>query len=203
MSLKNLTIALMVFLAYEILLKLSHVLIPSAFNISFISSITRILSFMVGVVIILFLFLFYKAERSNRKLTIVLKIVLGCIILHFILRLPITREMIGYKAVRLGGELLDFIKVVFLLVLFIFYKKGIPADRELIKQAADFAAIMFSIGIIKSLFSLITFTRYVLSGKETDFSPIFCNTMFIIFLFTQASVIYFLFRYYQFKFKVK
>jgi hypothetical protein len=202
-SLKNLTIALIILLAYEILLKLSHVFIPFAFNISLISSITRIISFMVGVVIILFIFLFYKAERSNRKLAIVLKIVLGCIILHFILRLPMAREMIDHKVVRLVGELVGFVEAIFLFLLMIFYKKGIPANGKAIKRAANFAAIMFSIGIIKSLSSLITFTRYVISGIETDFSPIFYNTMLIIFIFTQASVINFLFRYYQFKFTVK
>jgi hypothetical protein len=111
--------------------------------------------------------------------------------------------MIDHKVVRLVGELVGFIKAIFLFVLLIFYKKGIPAGEKLLKQAADLAAVMFGIGIFKSLSSLVTFTYYILSGIETDFSPIFYHIMFIIFLFTQASVIYFLYHYYQFKFTVK
>ena len=68
MNLKNMTIALIIALLYEILLKLSHILTPSLFNIPIVSGITSVLSFIVGVIIILFVFLFYTEERSNKQL---------------------------------------------------------------------------------------------------------------------------------------
>ncbi len=197
------TIALMISFGYEMLLHLSHLFIPSIFTISSILGITRMLSLIVSIIIILFLFLFYKEEKSNTKLGTVLKIVLGCIVLNFLLRLPGIREMMGVKAVRLTGEIIGFVNAVLLFALLIVYKQGLPAGKQPIKPAADFVTVMFGIGIIKSLSSLITFTRYVIFGTETIFPPAFYNIMFILVLITQASIIYFLYRYYQFKFTKK
>jgi hypothetical protein len=60
MNLKNMTIALIIALVYEILLKLSYILIPSLFHISFASIITSAFFFIVSIVIILFIYFFYK-----------------------------------------------------------------------------------------------------------------------------------------------
>lgn len=199
MNLKNMTIALIIALAYEILLKLSHLLVPSLFNQSPIYSITWVLSFIVGVIIILFMVSFYKEEGPNKKVEIVLKILIGCIVLHFTFRLPITRSMIDYKVVRLVGEIVGFIKAILLFALLIFYKGEIPFGERLIKQAAVFATVVFGIGVIKSLYSLINFAKFVISGVTVSFSPIFYNIMFILFLMTHISIIYFLYRYYQFR----
>ena len=203
MNLKNMTIALMISSGYAILLKLSHLFIPSLFHISSIPGITQMLSLIVGVIIILFLFLFYAEEKSNTKLETVLKILLGCFILNFLLRLPVIQGMIGFKAVRMTREIIGFVNAVLLFALLIIYKQGLPAGRQPIKQAADFVTVMFGIGVIKSLSSLITFTRFVLFGTEAVFPPAFYNIMFILFLFTHASIIYFLYHYYKFKFTEK
>lgn len=203
MNLKNMTIILIIASAYEILLELSHLFIPSLFNISPVSNITSVLSFVVGVIIILFMFSFYREERTNKKVEMVLKILIGCIVLHFILRLPITRNMIDYKVVRLVGEIIGLINAILLFILLIFYKSGIPSAKKSIKQAAVFLTVMFGIGIIKSLYSLITFTRFVISGITVNFSPIFLNMMLILSLITHTSIIYFLYRYYEFKFYAK
>jgi hypothetical protein len=203
MNLKNITIAMMISIGYEIVINLSHLFIPSLFNISSVHGITRMLSLIVGVVIILFLFLFYTEEKANTKLGTVLKIVLGCIVLHLILRLPAIRAIMGFKTIRMTEEVIGFVNAVLLFALLIIYKQGIPAGKKPIKQAADFVTVMLSIGIIKSLSSLITFTRFVLFGTEVVFPPAFLNVMFILFLITHVSIIYFLYRYYQFKFTEK
>ena len=202
MNLKNMIIALIIALLYEILLKLSHILTPSMFNIPIVSGITSVLSFIVGVIIILFVFMFYIEERSNQQLEMVLKILIGCIVLHFILRLPITRNMIDYKLVRLSEQIIGLIQAILYFVLLIFYKREIPSDEKLLKHATVILTIIFGIGIIKSLYSLITFTRFIIAGIEVNFSPIFLNMMFILFLMTHTSIIYFLYRYWQFKSKV-
>ncbi|MEJ2505971.1 MAG: hypothetical protein P8Y81_06890, partial [Ignavibacteriaceae bacterium] len=132
MNLKNMIIALIIALLYEILLKLSYILTPSMFNIPIVSGITSVLSFIVGVIIILFVFMFYIEERSNQQLEMVLKILIGCIVLHFILRLPITRNMIDYKLVRLSGQIIGLIQAILYFVLLIFYKREIPSGEKLI-----------------------------------------------------------------------
>ena len=142
-------------------------------------------------------------EKSNTKLGTVLKILLGCFVLNFLLRLPVIQEMMGFKTVRMTGEIIGFVNAVLLFALMIIYKQGIPTGKKPIKQAADFVTIMFGIGIIKSLSSLITFTRFVLFGTEIVFPPVFYNIIFILFLITHVSIIYFLYRYYQFKFNEK
>ena len=202
-NLKNMTIALIISLAYEMLLKLSHTLIPSLFNISVIPRITSVISFVVGVIIILFLFLFYQEERTNDKVALVLKLLIGCFVLQFILRLPITEKMIDYKMVRLIVALLGFINAILLFVLMIFYKREIPPEENLLNQAAMFITVMFGMNIIKSLYSFISFMRFVFSGITVHYSPIFHYILFVLFLVTHASIIYFLCRYYQFKFTLE
>lgn len=203
MNLKNMTIALIISLVYEILLKLSHRLIPSLFNISVISGIASVLSFAVGIIIVLFLFYFYQEERANEKVALVLKLLIGCFVLHFILRIPITEKMIDFKAVRLIGETFGFIKAILLFVLMIFYKRDISSDEKLMKQATIFVTVMFGIDIIKSLHSFISYARFVISGITVYYSPIFYNILFVLFLIAHLSIIYFLYRYYQFKFTLE
>ncbi len=199
-NLKNMTIALIISLAYEILLKLSHLFIPSLFNISFVSNIISLLSFIVGAIVILFIFLFYKEEEFNKKVKIVLKILIGCIVLIFIFRLPIIRNITDYKIQRLIIEIIGFIKAILLFIILIFYKSEIPYDKQFIKKAAVFLTVMFGIGIIKSLYSLFTFLIFVISGTIVNYPPIFYSIMIIIFLITHISIIFFLHRYYQLKF---
>ncbi|MEJ2049877.1 MAG: hypothetical protein P8Y60_08580, partial [Calditrichota bacterium] len=62
LNLKNMTIALIIALCYEILLKLSRQFIPILFNHAPVINITQVLSFLTGIIIILFLILFYQQE---------------------------------------------------------------------------------------------------------------------------------------------
>ncbi len=196
------TIALIITLAYEILLKLTHIFIPSLFYISPVPGITSMISFISGVIIILFVFLFYKEESSNKKVGLALILIIGCFVPHTILRLPITREIFDFKIIRLLGEIVGFIRAILLFILLIFYRREIPSNEKLLKHATIFITIMFGFGIIKSLFSLISFARFFISGITIDFSPIFFTMIFILFLISHASIIYFLYHYYQFKFQV-
>ena len=120
MNLKNISIALIIALAYEVLLKLGYLLLPSLVDVSTVSGITSILSYIVGVTIILFVFFFYKEERSNTRIAMIVKILMGCIVLQFMFRLPITRAMSDYQVVRLAGEMVGFIRAILLFVLLIF-----------------------------------------------------------------------------------
>jgi len=202
-NLKNMSIALIIALAYEVLLKLGYLLLPSLVDVSTVSGITSILSYIVGVTIILFVFFFYKEERSNTRIKMIVKILMGCIVLQFMFRLPITRAMSDYQVVRLAGEMVGFIRAILLFVLLIFYRRDIPSGEKLIRQAAVFVAVMFGIGVFQSLLSLVAFVRFVISGITVYYSPFFYRIMFALFLMTHVSIIYFLYRYYQFKFTAK
>lgn len=203
MNLKNMAITLIIALAYEVLLKLSYLLLPSSLDVSTVSGITSILSYIVGATIFLFVFFFYKEERSNTRIEMVLKILMGCIVLQFILRLPITRAMSDYQVVRLAGEMVGFIRAMLLFVLLIFYRRDIPSGEKSIRQAAAFVTVMFGIGVFQSLLSLVAFVRFVISGITVYHSPFFYSIMLALFLMTHVSIIYFLYRYYQFKFTAK
>ncbi len=201
MNLKNMTIALIVALGYEMLLKLSHIIKPSLFDTHLVSAVTSLLSFFVFVIIVLFLSLFYKNEQFNNEIAVVLKILIGCFALSFALRLAIIQNLIDYHQVRLLQESVGFIQAILLFIILIFYKSTFPSGERLLSNAALCLTVMFGIGIIKSLFSLIIFLRFVISGIAINLSPIFSGIMVIIFLITHISIIYFLYRYYQFKFK--
>lgn len=200
MNLKNMTMALIIALVYEMLLKLSHIVIPTLFNVRPVSAITSLLSFFIFVIIVLFLLLFYKKERFSQEITVLIKVLIGCFVLSVALRLPIIQNLIDHHQVRLLQEIVGFVQAVLLFIFSIFYKSTIPSGERLMRNAALFITVMFGIGIIKSLYSLIIFSRFVISGISVNFSPIFNGTMVILFLITHGSLIYFLYRYYQFKF---
>jgi hypothetical protein len=198
-SLKNMTVALVIALAYEILFKLSHMLAPSLFNLSIVSLVTSLLSFIVWVTIILFMFLFYKEERSSANVAMAIKMLIACIVLQFVFRSPAASGVMSHQTARLVGEVIGLVKAVVLFALVILYRSTIPIGERSIKQAAVFIAVMFGIGIVKSLSSIIYFARFLISGTTVDYPPAFYSIMFIVFLATHASIIYFLYRYYQFK----
>jgi hypothetical protein len=130
----------------------------------------------------------------------VLRILIGCLVLHFIFRLPGTQKMIGFQVFRLIGEAIGFIQAILLFALVSVYKKTIPYGEDRIRQAAVFVIEMFGIGIAQSLYSFIYYIRYAVSGKMTDSSLTVLIVMLILFVLTHAAMINFLYHYYQFKF---
>jgi hypothetical protein len=199
LNLKNMTIALIIALCYEILLKLSRQFIPILFHNASLTNTTQVLSFLTGIIIILFMILFYQQEGTDKKVKLVLKILIGLLILHFILRLPFTEYLINYRAARLTGEIIGFIQAVFLFLLLIFYQNQISPREKLFKQAAVFLTIMFGITIFRNLFSLIFYTYFIISGISVTFSPLFYQVLFFLFLITRVTIIWFLYGYYQFR----
>lgn len=197
MNLKNFTIALIIALAYEIFLKLIHFLIPSIFDISSVHIITRLLLFVVGVVIIFFICLFYKEEKDNREIKTILQLLIGCIIIQFLFRLPITKGLFGIQIVRYVVDIMDFVKAIFLFILVIFYKKKIPSSHKSMSQATIFLIVIFGVEIIKSLYALIVYTSYLISGITIDYSHTHYHVIFFLFILTHASIIYFLYNYYH------
>jgi hypothetical protein len=195
----NMTIALVIALAYEIVLKLARMTIPSLLDAPPVSGITSVLSLVVGLVIILFLLSFHNEEGSNKNIALVLKIVIGCFVLHFLSRLPMMRNLLGYQALRFVDEIIGFVTAVVLLVLLVLYGRAIPAGERSMKQAAVFLTVMLAIGVLRNAVSLAAYARFVISGATTDFSQPFYTTMVILFFMTHASIIYFLYRYYQLK----
>lgn len=200
MNLRNLTIGLIGALVYEIVLKTGHLLVPSIFTVSFVSGVASMLFFMVSIIIILFMFSFYNEERSNKKVEMVLKILLGCMVLQFILRRLITQKIIDSQVIPLIGEIIGFFAAALFFVLMIFYKRTIPSHEKFLHQATTFVAIMFGIGIIKSFYALIQSTRFFISGMMVEYPSSFYHLMFIVFLLNHASIIYFLYCYYRRKF---
>lgn len=195
MNLKNIKIALIIALIYEILLKFSHILIPSLFNIPFVSIITLALFFVVNIIIILFIYFFYREEKLDNKIELVLKILIGCFIIGFISRLPLLQRMSNNRVIRLFEEIIGFIKAILIFAFFMLYRKRILPSERLLAQATVFTAIMLGIGIIKSLYSLINYVRFIIYGIKIIYSPMFYNIMFILLLFTHLSIINFLYHY--------
>ena len=200
-NLKNVTIALMIALAYEILLKVGHLLFPSLMKGAVISSMTSVLFFIVGVIIILFLFYFYSEERSNKNVGLIMKILVVFFILNFLFRLPPVNKVISPGSIHTAKEIFGFITSILLFLFMLFYTRGIPASEKSLHQAATFVLVMFGIGVIKSLYSLVIYFRFLIAGVTSLFPPLFYNMMFVLFLLTHLSMIYFLYRYYQVKCK--
>ncbi len=199
MNEKNMTLLMIIALSYEIALKLVIVFMPTIVHSQIFAVVTKLLSLFVGIVIILFMFFFYNKEKSNKRIQTVLKILIACIILSFILRLPVTRNIFGYSDALFVGEIVGLIQALLLLVLIILYKKTIPSQEKALKQTAVFVAIMFSVGVIKSGYVLINYSVFITTGVTADASPIWFKISFVLFLLTHISIIYFLCRYYRYQ----
>jgi hypothetical protein len=199
MNLKNVTIALIAALAYEILLKVCIKFIPSFIYSPAISTISSILFYVVSIIILMFFIYFYQEERSDKKIESSIKLLLICFIVHIFLLWPTIRIPIGSEIIRLMQELLNLVKALLLFRLIMIYKKNVLPGDTPFEQAAFFVTIMFGIGIIKSTLSLFDYTRYLIVGEMIDYPPVFYTIIFIVFLLTHLSMINFLYRYCQFK----
>jgi CDP-diglyceride synthetase len=193
------TIALMAALAYEMVLKFLHLISPSLFNVHAVSGVTSLLTFLVGCIIVLFLLSFYNEERSDRNVALILKILLAFFIVAILFRLPIVQNLMGFQTTRLFSEMIGSVVAICLFVLIIFYGKSISAEKNALKQAAVFLTVMLGIGMLKSIFSSVLYVQFVVSGAMTDPFASFYAAMTILFFITHASMIYFLYRYYQVK----
>ena len=200
MNHKKLTIALAIALFYEILFKLSRNFASNIFEIPLLSSITKLLSVAVGLIIILFLYYFYQEEKDGGAIELVLKVILGLFILHFIFRQLLPLRITGFKTLRYIGEILGYVQAILFFILLIFYKSKIPAREKSLVQATFLLTIMFGFAILKSFYSLITFTRFILFGTIIQHPITFYNILFVLFVLTHLSIIYFLYWYYVYKF---
>lgn len=199
MNVKNMTLAMIIALSYEIVLKLIIIILPTVVHSQIFTNITKLLSLIVGIIIILFLFFFYNKEKSNKSIQAVLKILIVCFVLGFLLRLPVTRNTFGYSDALFVGEIVGLIQAILLLLLMILYQKAIPSHKKTLKFAAVFVAVMFGIGVIKSGYFLINYTIFVATGMAADASPMCSKISLIFFLLTHISIIYFLYQYYQYR----
>jgi hypothetical protein len=200
MNLKNMTVALIAVLIYEAVLKLTHVLTPSLHEVASVAYATDALRLVTGLILIIFLYLFYREERAIAGVDRLMKPLLFCIVLSVLLRLPVLRGTLNIMFVRVLSQLIGLVISVLLFLLVLAYRSSVPAGREPLRQAATLVVVTFGIGIATALMKFAEITLFAVSGSMTVHSPMFFNLMFVVFLITHAAVIYFLYRYYQFEF---
>jgi hypothetical protein len=197
MNTKKFAIALIAGLSYEVLLKLCLTFAPSVLEHPALAAVSSILSFLVGVVLILFLLLFYKENRSNQKVAAVSLSLVACFALRFLLRLPALRSLVGYEPTRFVGEALGFATAILLFLLAWWYRSCIPGGGKSLRGAADVLAALLAVAVVPHIYSLIDYARFMSRGTTTDFPPAIYQVMFMLFVLTHASAMYFLYRYAQ------
>jgi hypothetical protein len=200
MNIRNATISLIAVFVYEILLKAGLLALPSLLTIPAVIGIKTVLLLVSGIIIILFLYNFYREENDIPSIATLVKLLLCCMFLKLLVRLPVIKVMTSIPVNRLAGGVLGLAAAILVFIVLIVYKRHIPSQEKLLAQATVFAAIMSGIGIVKSVSSLVLYVYYAFSGTVIDYvSPLFNGFMVILFVLSHASMIYFLYRYYQFK----
>ncbi len=199
MHIKNVTLALIAALIYEVLLKLGRIVIPTAFYSSAVTALTSILFFIVSIIIILFVVFFYGEEKVYKTVRFVLQILIIALLVQFLVRLPFAGKIMDYQAARVARELIGLLVAFLFFALMVVYKRVVPAVEKSLQRAAFFLTIMLGIGVIKNLSSFIVYMRFVFSGRTIEFSTQFYDLMFVLFLITHLSIIWFLYQYYRFK----
>jgi hypothetical protein len=198
MNLKNLTIALIIALVYEIFFKLSRNFASFIFEIPLVSSITKLFSFAMGLVIILFIFYFYQEEKDGGAIELALKITLGVVILAFLYRLPLPHSVNDFKTFRFIGGILSLAGSALFFLFVLMYRKKIPQSAGPFLQAITLVSVVFAIDILKNLYSLITLVRFIMFGAIVDFPFAIHRAMFVLFIFGHLALIYFLYQFYRF-----
>ncbi|MFZ5518706.1 MAG: hypothetical protein ACOY90_18900 [Candidatus Zhuqueibacterota bacterium] len=198
MNLKNLTIALIIALVFEVTLKLSHRLAPFIFEIPLLVNITSLLKVLTGVLIILFLFYFLQTEKDGGTVELALKITLGVVILAFLYRLPLPHSVNDFKTFRFIGGILSVAGSALFFLLVLMYRKKIPQSAGPFLQAITLVSVVFAIDILKNLYSLITLVRFIMFGAIVDFPFAIHRAMFVLFIFGHLALIYFLYQFYRF-----
>jgi|GEM_PF-1490877 len=197
MNTKNATVALIAALSYEILLKCSRTLIPPLFDAPLVLAIASILSFLVGLVMMIFLVFFYKDNRSNQGIARMSISLFACLVARFALRIPLMGGLIGFQATRLLGEALGFVMAILLFLLVLWFRRSVPVERKSLRQAASMLIAMLALGLATKAYALVDYARFLNSGRTAEYPPVFYSMMILLFVLTHASAIYFLVRYSQ------
>lgn len=195
LSLRNLAAALIVALVYELVYKAAHLVVPAIFSYQSITAITTLLSALVGVTAILFIYLFLQAEKSNRALTAVLLLLIGCMLVGVVLRLPLTRNAFDFADSRLIQEVAGLVKSFLLVCASALYLRQVDFQYRSLKRATILLTIFFGLGLLKSVFSLKSYLHFLGSGALTDTPGPLLAVMFMMFLMGHLATIYFLYQY--------
>ncbi|MBD3377236.1 hypothetical protein GF406_19565 [candidate division KSB1 bacterium] len=199
MNIRTSTLAMIVVLAYEIVLKLSHFLFPHVLHHHIAISFTGVLSVLAGIIIILFLILFLRAEGSSPALAWSIRALIGAYLLVFALRFALAANLFDFRTLRLLSEILGGLTAVLIFIILVLYRNQIPSDHMALYKAANIAAFFLGLRILFKLYSAIEFSRFVSSGEPGEYSSGFYMLVSGVYLLTHLSMIYFFFRYYLFK----
>jgi hypothetical protein len=195
MNAKNTAYALITALSYEVVLKICRTFTPSLFEVRAITGITSVLSLLVGLVIIIFLFIFYRDNRVNRGVARLCLALIACFVLRFLLRLPTVRGLFGFQTDRLLAEGIGFLGAVLLLAVVLAFRRSVPAERRPLRQAASMLAVLLAVGVATAGYALYEYARFMSSGSTADHPASFYRLMFFLFILTHAAAIYFLLLY--------
>jgi len=201
MNIKNITIALIIALAFDMLKKTVQILFGGLYSSALVSGSMTTISFIIGAILLVFLVTFYQEERGHRPLSRIIQFVLGTYLILILFRISWIAQLLPYQYYRLLIETVGLCQsVLFFALVYVFRKQIAPADKFL-TDASLIVLVMFALWILKDILALLSSARYALTGVETLFSTAFYSLIFAVFLFRHLAVIYFLYNYYLFKSK--
>jgi hypothetical protein len=199
MNIRRASVALIIALAYEVLLKLSHTFAPALFHVPAVTTAVAILRVLVALVVILFLATYLGEEGADRRIAGTCALLIGCAVLRFIVDRSGSLGLAGFETVRLAEAALGSVQSALLLLLAGFSYRALPRRAAMLRRPLLIIVLLFAVGTVKSLYALITFARFVVIGTEAEFPALFHDAVLALFLLTHAAVILFLYRYQQAK----
>ena len=199
MNIRNVTYALIAALIYETFFKLVYFLDPGIISSTFVSAVSKVLSFAVGIIVILFLYYFYKQEKSHKHLAVMMKALIIVFMLQYMMRLSGIQNLFSNSSIQLSRSILNVAQSLILFISLILLIKFLPAEPKKLKESAVVLSVFFGIGIAKNIYMLILYIRYLESGFMLQVDQTFHLIFFVIFLLFHLSLIWFLFTYMNYK----
>lgn len=195
MNIRNATYALIAALIFDIIFKVIYFIDPSILSGTFISSITKIISFAVGIIVILFLYYFYNRSRSHKNLAVLIKVLIVVFVLQYLARLSAFQNFFHHSNLMFFRSVLNVIRAIILFATLVIFIKSLPEEPIKLKQSAVVLSILFGVGIAKNLYMLILYIKYLESGYMLQVNPAFQLAFFVLFLLFHVCVLWFLFTY--------
>jgi hypothetical protein len=123
MNLKNMTMVLIITLVYEVILKSAHTLTPSFFDIRQVTGVVTGLRYVTGVIVVVFIYLFYRAEGQPRLVGQGLRLLLLCVAVSLVLRLPVIDRGMSRLSVRVASQTIGLAISALLFVVIVAYRR--------------------------------------------------------------------------------
>ncbi|MEZ5360093.1 MAG: hypothetical protein R3F48_14850 [Candidatus Zixiibacteriota bacterium] len=199
MNIRHITVALIAVLAYDILMQFIMGLTPSIYAFMDSSHLITVLSFVSGIITLLFFLFFFWEERASNAVAALVSLLVLTGIISFFLQLT---QLSVYFPFEYGLSIVytsALIKMVLLFLVMRAFKASVDASESKLHRSAGILMILFALGALGRAYDLWEMYTYVYGLGQWPTYSYWHIVMFFLFIITHGVMIWFLLDYLAYK----